>query len=151
MYYARGSDSLNFSVGEPGDAVLIKSAYPAEEQMSAAALRLMQTNNPGPRGPRPASKLCAGQTLLCKSLGLKVKDWNGKALVPNQFELKSDDYEPSMIIQCRRLGIPEGRDEHLPHRYVDAAYAKHCTSNPLTKRDWREGRDYYRLLSPSVV
>ena len=148
MYYARGSDSLNFSVGEPGDAVLIKSAYPVEEQMSPAALGLMHANNPGPQGPRPINRLCAGQTLLCKSLGLKVKDWDGKTLQPNQFELQADHYRPSEIIQCRRLGIPKGRDEHLLHRYVDAAYAKHCTSNPLSKRDWQEGDHYQRLPGP---
>lgn len=28
MYYARGGDSLNFSAHGPGNAVLIKSAYP---------------------------------------------------------------------------------------------------------------------------
>ena len=46
------------------------------------------------------------------------------------------------IIQCPRLGIPIGRDEHLMYRFVDYSLAKHCTSNPLTKRRWRIDKDY---------
>ena len=34
MYYARGGDSLNFSAGGPGNAVLIKSAYPWTDALS---------------------------------------------------------------------------------------------------------------------
>ena len=44
----------------------------------------------------------------------------------------------------RFLGIPAGRDEHLPYRFVDAAFARHCTRNPL-RRGQLEGRDYQRL------
>ena len=40
-----------------------------------------------------------------------------------------------------RLGIPLGRDEHLPYRFVDHAYAPFCTRNPLG-RTREEGRDY---------
>jgi DNA-3-methyladenine glycosylase len=39
----------------------------------------MLLNNPDAQGqPRPSQKLCAGQTLLCKSLGLKVPVWDAK-------------------------------------------------------------------------
>ena len=34
MYYARGGDSLNFSAQGPGNAVLIKSAYPWVDALS---------------------------------------------------------------------------------------------------------------------
>ena len=34
MYYARGGDSVNFSAQGPGNAVLIKSAYPYFDQLS---------------------------------------------------------------------------------------------------------------------
>jgi DNA-3-methyladenine glycosylase len=34
MYYARGGDSLNFSAHGPGNAVLIKSAYPWQDEVS---------------------------------------------------------------------------------------------------------------------
>jgi DNA-3-methyladenine glycosylase len=48
------------------------------------------------------------------------------------------------IIQTTRLGIPQGRDEHLPYRFVDADFAAHCTRNPL-RRGQVEGRDYFLL------
>jgi len=48
------------------------------------------------------------------------------------------------IIQTTRLGIPPGRDEHLPYRFVDAGFAPHCTRNPL-RRGQREGEDYLLL------
>src|SRR3990167_6055359 len=78
MYYARGGDSLNFSAQGPGNAVLIKSAYPWQDAHSGAdALMQMQENNPDAQGrPRSTATLCAGQTLLCKALGLKVPDWD---------------------------------------------------------------------------
>ena len=70
MYYARGGDSLNFSAHGPGNAVLIKSAYPWVDELSGpASLAQMRLNNPDANGhPRPSQKLCAGQTLLCLSL-----------------------------------------------------------------------------------
>ena len=49
-----------------------------------------------------------------------------------------------MFIQTTRLGIPAGRDEYLPYRFVDAAFARHCTRNPL-RRGQLEGRDYQCL------
>jgi DNA-3-methyladenine glycosylase len=48
------------------------------------------------------------------------------------------------IIQTTRLGIPSGRDEHLMYRFVDAAFTRHCTRNPL-RRGQLEGRDYLLL------
>src|SRR5690606_22844930 len=80
MYYARGGDSLNFSAAGPGNAVLIKSGYPWLDTISdAASLAQMQQNNPDARGlPRPLTKLCAGQALLCRSLGLKVPAWDAQ-------------------------------------------------------------------------
>ena len=51
---------------------------------------------------------------------------------------------PAHVIQTTRLGIPQGRDEHLMYRFVDAAYAPYCTRNPL-RRGQVEGRDYILL------
>ena len=48
------------------------------------------------------------------------------------------------IVQTKRLGIPTGRDEHLPYRFVDAGFAAHCTRNPL-RRGQQEGQDYVLL------
>ncbi|MBC9249253.1 3-methyladenine DNA glycosylase [Pseudomonas alcaligenes] len=146
MYYARGGDSLNFSAHGAGNAVLIKSAQPwVDEHCAADALARMQANNPAADGsPRPAERLCAGQTLLCKALGLKVPDWDGQRFDPQHLFVEDAGARPAQIIQTTRLGIPHGRDEHLPYRFVDAAQARHCTRNPL-RRGQLEGRDYHLL------
>lgn len=147
MYYARGGDSLNFSACGPGNAVLIKSAHPWFDAISdAQTLATMLRNNPDRLGqPRPPERLCAGQTLLCKTLGLKVPEWDAQRFDPLRLFVEDVGERPQAIIQCARLGIPLGRDEHLPYRFVDAAFARHCTRNPL-RRGQVEGRDY-RLLN----
>ncbi|MOA19242.1 hypothetical protein D3C78_1396090 [compost metagenome] len=53
---------------------------------------------------------------------------------------------PAQIVQTTRLGIPPGRDEHLEYRFVDAAYAHHCTRNPL-RRGQHAGKDFH-LIRP---
>ena len=143
MYYARGGDSLNFSAQGPGNAVLIKSAYPwVDETEGTASLAQMLLNNPDANGhPRPTQKLCAGQTLLCKALGLKVPMWDAKRFDQEQLYVEDVGQIPAQIIQTTRLGIPSGRDEHLMYRFVDAGYAPYCTRNPL-RRGQVEGRDY---------
>ncbi|PAA07772.1 DNA-3-methyladenine glycosylase [Pseudomonas fragi] len=143
MYYARGGDSLNFSAHGPGNAVLIKSAYPWQDELAGPdSLAQMQLNNPDTQGnPRPQHKLCAGQTLLCKALGLKVREWDAKCFDPERLRVDDVREQPSRIIQTTRLGIPHGRDEHLMYRFVDADYAKYSTRNPL-RRGQVEGRDY---------
>ena len=146
MYYARGGDSLNFSAQGPGNAVLIKSGYPWVDELSGpASLAQMLLNNPDAQGrPRPTQKLCAGQTLLCKALGLKVPMWDAKRFDHELLLVEDTGPAPSQIIQTTRLGIPLGRDEHLMYRFVDAAYAQWCTRNPL-RRGQVEGRDYILL------
>jgi DNA-3-methyladenine glycosylase len=146
MYYARGGDSLNFSAQGAGNAVLIKSAYPWVDELSGpASLAQMLLNNPDARGrPRPSQKLCAGQTLLCKALGLKVPVWDAKRFDHEVLLVEDVGSSPAHIIQTTRLGIPHGRDEHLMYRFVDAAYGPYCTRNPL-RRGQVEGRDYFLL------
>lgn len=146
MYYARGGDSLNFSAQGPGNAVLIKSAYPWVDELSGpASLAQMLLNNPDAQGrPRPSQKLCAGQTLLCKSLGLKVPVWDAKRFDHEVLLVEDVGQTPAHVIQATRLGIPHGRDEHLMYRFVDASYAAWCTRNPL-RRGQVEGRDYFVL------
>ncbi|MDP3977022.1 MAG: DNA-3-methyladenine glycosylase [Pseudomonas sp.] len=148
MYYARGGDSLNFSAQGPGNAVLIKSAFPWLDPVSPdASLARMQRNNPDSQGqPRPLERLCGGQTLLCKALGLKVPDWDARRFDPQRLFVEDLGERPARIVQTSRLGIPAGRDEHLPYRFVDAAFARHCTRNPL-RRGQVEGQDFY-LLGP---
>jgi DNA-3-methyladenine glycosylase len=144
MYYSRGGDSLNFSAQGPGNAVLIKSAYPWVDAFSDAnSLAQMQLNNPDARGNvRPAERLCAGQTLLCKALGLKVPMWDAKRFDPQRIFVEDVGQRPAQIIQATRLGITAGRDEHLMYRFVDADYARFCTRNPV-RRGQVEGRDYF--------
>jgi DNA-3-methyladenine glycosylase len=143
MYYARGGDSLNFSAQGPGNAVLIKSAYPWVDGLSDAnALARMQLNNPDASGAlRQPERLCAGQTLLCKALGLKVPRWDAQRFDAEHFFVEDCGIIVNQIIQTTRLGIPPGRDEHLPYRFVDREYARYCTRNPL-RRGQVEGRDY---------
>lgn len=149
MYYARGNDSLNFSARGDGNGVLVKAGYPHIDSLSPAEnIAVMQRLNPGTRAERPVSRLCNGQTLVCRALNLKVPDWNQRRLHRQKFRLEAVDDPPVHYIQCRRLGIPEGRDEHLPYRFIDVDYASWCTSNPLTRRDYIEGRDY-RILPVS--
>lgn len=136
MYYARGMDSFNISTRDQGNAVLIKSArYFHDECCDANDLKIMQQLNPLASGQlRPQNRLCSGQALLCRSLNLKVKDWDQQPFDPNQLYIDDVNYQPNEIIQARRLGIPAGRNEELLQRYIDRKYAKYCTQNPLTAR-----------------
>lgn len=146
MYYARGGDSLNFSAHGPGNAVLIKSAYPWVDALSDDnSLAQMQLNNPDASGQmRPPERLCAGQTLLCRALGLKVPQWDAQRFDPDRLYVEDCGSVVKHIIQTTRLGIPQGRDEHLHYRFVDADYARFCTRNPL-RRGQVEGRDFFIL------
>lgn len=121
MYYSRGGDSLNFSCCGDGNAVLIKSASPfLQGKNSEKMISLMQRLNPqkNSKEPRPLDKLCSGQALLCRSLNLKVVDWDQKQLDRKRFYIASLGIEPKDIVQTTRLGIPKGRDEHLPYRFI---------------------------------
>ena len=145
MYYARGKDSLNISCKGKGNAVLIKSGIPCLDNMSPEnMIKIMQSNNPtnSERYPRPPMKLCSGQTLLCKSLGITVKEWNQKQFDSNQFFIEDIGIRPSKIISAKRLGIPTGRDEHLLYRFIDFDNVKYCTKNPLTVRKNQIEKDY---------
>ncbi len=144
MYYCRGADSLNISARGEGNAVLIKSAVVwIDKKSPESTLAIMQKLNPLPNGTqRTKEKLCSGQTLLCKSLKLKVKDWDQQQFDPQKFYIEDVGEKISKIIQARRLGIPEHRDAHLLYRYIDYDNAKHCTQNPLTKANFKEGVDY---------
>ncbi|CAB3652577.1 Putative 3-methyladenine DNA glycosylase [Achromobacter mucicolens] len=152
MYYARGGDSLNFSAGGPGNAVLIKSAYPWTDALSGPeALDRMRELNPDAQGrPRALGALCAGQTLLCRSLGLKVPEWDARRFDPEALYVEDVGESPPYLICTTRLGIPTGRDEHLSYRFVDPAYAAFCTRNPL-RRGQRAGQDYVWVDRQGIV
>lgn len=146
MYYARGKDSLNVSCRGEGNAVLIKSAYPFEDRAThPRAIAIMQSLNPTASGElRTLGKLCSGQTLLCQAMAIKVSDWDQQQFDRQRFYFDDPDAirQPHRIIETTRMGIPQGRDEHLQYRFIDYDFARFCTSNPLSKRDWREGRNY---------
>merc|ERR1712126_496304 len=140
MYYSRGGDSLNFTCnGHCGNAVLVKSGYPtlaaaADKDLTTAVQRMRQLNpKPSGGGTRHLDNLCNGQTLLCKSLGIKVKEWDCQRLRQDKLKLSPGE-RPSEIIQTTRLGIPSGRDEDLPYRFIHSQYVTKCTKNPLTMR-----------------
>jgi len=148
MYFARGGDSLNVSCRGKGNAVLIKSARPYVDARSPQEnIRTMRRLNPvkGSRRWRPVLRLCAGQTLLCRSLALRVPEWDQRNFDPQQFYIEDVGSKPARVIKARRLGIPSGRDEHLLYRFIDHEQAASATRNPLTSRSWREGVDY-RIL-----
>lgn len=148
MYYARGGDSLNMSCQGEGNAVLIKSASVYVDAISPAEnIQSMQKMNPIKQTQRlrPINRCCSGQTLLCQSLGLRVPDWDQKNFCSARFFIEDVGYIPIKMIQTARLGIPKGRDEHLMYRFVDYDYARIATSNPLTKRGWKSGREYLIL------
>lgn len=151
MYYARGGDSLNFSARGKGNGVLVKSGYPHIDKLSPeSTLDIMRSINPGSKTARRRGKLCNGQTLICKSLNLKVPEWNQQQFKRNEFRLEDINETIGSIIKCQRLGIPEGRDHELMLRFIEKDYSHFCTSNPLTKRNWKEGIDYL-LLTPESV
>jgi DNA-3-methyladenine glycosylase len=102
MYYSRGGDSLNFTChGGRGDAVLIKSGIPAnEDPVMLAKMRLLNPSATKSEEGRDVNRLCNGQTLLCKSLGLKVPEWDGKRLDPDVFRLVDHRRKRS----CKLLG-----------------------------------------------
>lgn len=143
MYHSQGGDSLNFSAAGPGNAVLIKSAHPWLDEMSGPrSLARMQALNPDARGnPRDPRRLCAGQALLCRSLSLKIADWDAQGFDPARFYVQDVGASPGRLLNAPRLGIPAGRDEHLFYRYVDPGYAACSTRNPL-RRGQQQGRDY---------
>lgn len=143
MYHSRAGDSLNVSCRGEGNAVLVKSGLVyMDERSPEEAVRLMERLNPIGDRPRPRDRLCSGQTLLCRALALRIRDWNRKQFDPEVFFVEDVGYRAKRLIRTPRLGIPEGRDEHLHYRFVDYERARHATRNPLTRRSFREGVDY---------
>lgn len=144
MYYARGGDSLNVGARGLGNAVLIKAALAwTDERSGPESLATMHANNPLQSGARrPDHRLCGGQTLLCRALGLKVPDWWGRTFVAGHLYLQDIGDRPARVVRTTRLGIPDGRDEQLHLRFVHYAHARACTRNPLTRRSAVEGLDY---------
>lgn len=132
MYYSRGGDSINFSARGDGNGVLIKSGLAFTDHRSPRrTLKVMQQLNPVNGRTRPLTKLCSGQTLICRSLGLKVPEWNQQQLKPGQLILDDVGRKPEKLVQTKRLGIPPGRDDHLPYRFIEFAHVKSATRNPL--------------------
>ncbi len=105
----------------------------------------MQLNNPlsNELPLRPPMKLCSGQTLLCKSLDITVKEWDQKQFNSDQFFIEDVNLHPSQIINAKRLGIPSDRDGHLLYRFIDFDNVKYCTKNPLSVKNNQLNKDYF--------
>ncbi len=145
MYYSRGGDSLNFSVRGPGNAVLIKAAIPWLQACSTPrALEIMHARNPvrGSGKRRGDHRLCAGQTLICRSLGLTVPVWNGRCVDHEGIQLLDGGFHVARYLRTRRLGIAPHRDAHLLLRFLDPDYRHACTQDPTRSRSAREGKDF---------
>ena len=146
MYHSRAGASLNVSCGSGPEAVLIKAGLPVvDERSPQAALDAMHRLNPAPdgRSRRPERRLCAGQTLLCRSMGLTVSEWTGRQFGRKRFYIGSRKAVPR-IIATRRLGIRPERDDGRRARYVDRTLAGSATINPL-RRGAQAGRDYWEI------
>lgn len=146
MYHSRAGASLNVSCGTGPEAVLIKAGVPVVDELSPqAALDAMHRLNPAPDGEsrRPKRRLCAGQTLLCRSLGLTVTEWTGRQFDPDRFYIEARRTSPR-IVATLRLGIRPERDDGRQSRYVDRNLAGSATSNPL-RRGAMAGRDYWEI------
>ena len=146
MYHSRAGASLNVSCGTGPEAALIKAGAPVVDVLSPqAALDAMHRLNPAPDGQsrRAERRLCAGQTLLCRSLGLTVAEWTGRQFDPSRFYIEARNARPR-IISTLRLGIRTERDDGRRSRYVDRDSARSATSNPL-RRGARAGRDYWEI------
>jgi DNA-3-methyladenine glycosylase len=125
MYYAHGKASMNVSAQGPGNAVLIKSGFPYFDKKSPIQTKeMMQQLH---HQNRPIEKLGNGQTIMCRSLHLSVPEWDQKTFDKKIFYVEDCDLTPKEIVVTTRLGIPLGRDEHLPYRFVDAEFKKFCT------------------------
>jgi DNA-3-methyladenine glycosylase len=150
MYYARGGDSFNVSCRGAGNAVLCKAGIPYEGEANAGAmLSAMQRLNPQANGmPRPPERLCAGQTLLCQSLGLRVLEWDAEPILSSALHVVDAGYRPQHVIRALRRGIPDGRDGHLPYRFIDAERVRAATHNPLGRNGRPKGEDAALLPYP---
>ena len=73
-----------------------------------------------------------------------MKEWDAQRFDLARLFVEDVGERPGQIIQTTRLGIPRGRDEHLPYRFVDAGYARHCTRNPL-RRGQVQGQHYHLI------
>lgn len=149
MYYSRGGPSLNVSCAGEGDAVLIKSGVACAR--AAALAEMLRLNPKRGGGERSVERLCSGQTLLARALDLRVDDWNARPFDAATFHVADLGYRPEQVVRTRRLGIPQGRDEHLLYRFVDRSEVRRSTSNPLTRRGLREGRDYQFLTTADAT
>jgi DNA-3-methyladenine glycosylase len=148
MYHSRGGDSLNVSARGGGNAVLFKAAVPVQDNTTApdAIADMLRRNPVRTTGvPRAPHRLCAGQTLLCTSLGLRIREWTGRSFEKGVFFVDDDGYAPAALIVARRLGIPAGRDDHLMYRYLDPAFVQSATEDPTRKRACVQGQDWWAL------
>lgn len=131
MYYAHGKASMNVSAQGEGNAVLIKSGFPYIDKKSPkeTLIGMQQLHDK----PRPLARLGNGQTILCRSLHLTVPEWDQQSFVKSKLYIDDQELNPQQIISTTRLGIPKGRDEHLPYRFIDADFVKFCTAIPALR------------------
>jgi DNA-3-methyladenine glycosylase len=66
--------------------------------------------------------------------------WDAKRFDHELLLVEDTGPAPTQIIQTTRLGIPQGRDEHLMYRFVDAAYAPMVHAEPAAPGSGRRSR-----------
>jgi len=97
MYYSRAGDSMNVSTRGEGNAVLIKSGVPHQDDDTPDnMISIMQSLNPHKNRsePREPMRLCSGQTLLCKSLNLTIKAWDQQSFHKDKFYIEHVNDKP---------------------------------------------------------
>ncbi len=68
------------------------------------------------------------KALLGKIIRRKVEGvWLSMRIIETEAYYLHDKASHASLITTKRLGIPRGRDEHLPYRFVDAEFSKYCT------------------------
>ena len=97
MYYARGGDSLNVSFREKETLYSLNPDILIEMIKTDKMIPMMQKLNPPKygNGARPIERLCAGQTLLCGSLGNTVKEEDQQQYDPNRFYIEDIGSTPT--------------------------------------------------------
>ena len=64
--------------------------------------------------------------------GKNVLVTGGTGSFGRQLIKQVSNYKPKKIINTTRLGIPVGRDESLPYRFIDETFLNSCTKKPST-------------------
>ena len=126
VYFSYGAHwMLNVTAHPEGDAaaILIRAAQPLERLEDMRALR--------PKARRDED-LLSGPGKIAAAFGITGRDYGAELLDPRS-ELRIEPGRPvSNVMSGTRIGLAEGKGEHLPWRFVDGD-ALRWISKPLRR------------------